>query len=145
MSGTGNATVVLTADANPFTEARTAEFYIKSGELHEQFNVYQAPGDVPIFADFEPDTLFVSADGGIQHVQLTSNTNWQLQASDWILLLTSSGQGDANIDFVVDLNSEYEGRVGYVSVNIRRSRSAENVRLADHPFAQSKYSFVEQN
>ena len=116
MSGTGNATVVLTADANPFTEARTAEFYIKSGELHEQFNVYQAPGDVPIFADFEPDTLFVSADGGIQHVQLTSNTNWQLQASDWILLLTSSGQGDANIDFVVDLNSEYEGRVGYVSV-----------------------------
>ena len=84
--------------------------------MHEQFTVNQAPGDVPIYADFEPDTLFVSSNGGIQHVQLTSNTTWQLQASEWITLLTSSGQGDANVDFVVDLNSGYEERVGYVNV-----------------------------
>lgn len=115
-SGTGNATVILSAEPNPYIESRTIVFYIKSGELNAELTVTQAPGDEPLYADFELDTLFVPVNGGIQHVQLTSNTTWQLQASEWISLLTNSGEGNASCGFVVDINSGYDERVGYLNV-----------------------------
>ena len=114
-SGTGNATVVLTAEPNIFTEPRMIAFQIKSGELNAQLTVSQVPGDEPIVASFEPDTLFVDYIGGVQTIQLTSNTTWQLQASNWITLITGSGEGDTTFDIVVDNNSQPDGRVGFVN------------------------------
>ena len=113
-SGTGNATVVLTAEPNVFTESRVTDFVIKSGGLNAQLSASQAPGDEPIMASFEPDTLFVAFTGGVQTIQLSSNTTWQLQASSWITLITNSGEGDAMFDIVVDNNSEPEERIGFV-------------------------------
>lgn len=115
-SGTGNATVILSAEPNPYTESRAFVFHIKSGELNAELTVTQAPGDEPLYADFEMDTLFVSANGGIQHVQLNSNTTWQLQATEWISLLTNSGEGNVSCGFVVDINSGHDVRVGYLNV-----------------------------
>ena len=114
LSGTGNATVVLTAEPNVFLEPRTIDFKIKSGNLAVQLTASQAPGDESIIASFEPDTLFVSFNGGVQTVQLTSNTTWQLQVSSWITMITSSGEGDATFDIVVDYNSEPNERIGFV-------------------------------
>ena len=114
-SGTGNTTVVLTAEPNTFTEPRMKAFQIKSGDLNAQLTVSQAPGDEPIVAVFEPDTLFVEYTGGVQTIQLTSNTTWQLQASNWITLITSSGEGNTSFDIVVDNNPELDGRVGFVN------------------------------
>ena len=113
-SGTGNATVVLTAEPNMLVELRTMDFIIKSGELNAQLTAIQAPGDEPIIATFEPDTLFVSFNGGVQTIQLTSNTTWQLQVSTWITMITSSGEGDATFDIVVDYNSGPDERIGFV-------------------------------
>ena len=113
-SGTGNAIVVLTAEPNLLTEARMMEFCIKSGSLSVQFTASQAPGDEPVFASFATDTLFVAYTGGVQTLQLTSNTTWQLQASSWITLITNSGEGDATFDIVVDNNSEPNERIGFV-------------------------------
>ena len=113
-SGTGNATVVLTAEPNVFTESRVTDFVIKSGGLNAQLSASQAPGDEPSMASFEPDTLFVGFTGGVQTIQLSSNTTWQLQASSWITLITSSGEGDAMFDIVVDNNSESNERIGFV-------------------------------
>ena len=113
-SGTGEATVVLTAEPNTLTESRTAVFFIKSGDLNAQLTANQAPGDEPVIASFEPDTLFVSFNGGVRTVQLTSNTTWQLQVSSWITMITSSGEGDAAFDIVVDSNSEPNERIGFV-------------------------------
>ena len=113
-SGTGNATVVLTAEPNVLLEARTADFRIKSGILNAEFIVSQAPGEEPIVASFQPDTLYVDFIGSIQTVQIRSNTTWQLQASSWITLVTSSGEGDATFDIVVDNNSNPDERIGYV-------------------------------
>ena len=113
-SGTGNATVVLAAEPNAFSEMRTADFLIKSGSLSARLTVTQAPGDEPIIASFEPDTLFVAYSGGVQTLHLTSNTTWQLQVSSWITLVTSSGEGDATFDIVVDNNSGTDERIGYV-------------------------------
>ncbi|MBQ6307330.1 MAG: BACON domain-containing protein [Bacteroidales bacterium] len=113
-SGTGNATVVLTAEPNMLLESRTMDFRIKSGVLNAQLTASQAPGDEPIMAGFEPDTMFVSFNGGVQTLQLTSNTTWQLQVSSWITLITSSGEGDATFDIVVNSNSEPNERIGFV-------------------------------
>ena len=115
LTGTGNATVVLTANQNELNEPRSYEFHIKSGELNYEITVRQAAGDAPVVAVFDSDTLFVTYTGGMQHVQLTSNTTWLLQASEWIGLLTvSSGDGDASFDILVDNNLDPDDRVGFV-------------------------------
>ena len=115
LSGTGNASVVLTADPNLVTEPRATEFYIKSGVLFYELTVSQAPGDEPIVASFEPDSLYIPYIGGLQHVQLSCNTSWQLQADGWIGFTTiSSGQGDASFDITIDSNSDPEERVGFL-------------------------------
>ena len=113
-SGTGNAIVVLTAEPNVLLGSRTIDFKIRSGNLAVQLTASQASGDVPIVTSFEPDTLFVSFNGGVQTVQLTSNTTWQLQVSSWITMITNSGEGDATFDIVVDYNSEPNERIGFV-------------------------------
>ncbi len=113
--GTGNASVVLTVAPNTVNESRTTHFNIKSGGLSYEFTVSQDAGDNPLMVEFDSDTMYVAYTGGLLHLSLVSNTTWQLQASDWIGLITlSSGQGDASFDIAVDPNSESDGRVGYV-------------------------------
>ena len=114
-SGEGNATVVLTAAPNLLTESRTSRFYLKSGDLSYELNAIQAPGDSPLVVDFNTDTLFFAYTGGLQPLSLTSNTSWQLQVSEWISLLTNSGQGDASFDIIVDGNQSPQGRIGFVN------------------------------
>lgn len=113
-SGMGNANVILTAEPNTLGISRMLDFNIKSGSLNVQLTASQAPGDTPITANFEPDTLFVSFAGGVQTVHLATNTTWQLQASSWITLVTNSGEGDATFDIVVDNNSNPNERIGFV-------------------------------
>ena len=114
-TGTGNATAVLTAEPNTLTEPRTVAFFIKSGDLFYEFSVYQAPGDNPLVVGFDVDTLFVSYTGSLQTLNITSNTTWHLQASSWITLLTSSGEGDATFDIAVDSNQDPDERIGFVN------------------------------
>lgn len=115
-SGSGNATVVLTVAPNSLVEPRAARALIMSGSLIGEVTVEQEAGDDPLVTMFESDTLYVEYNGGIEHANLISNTTWQLEAGEWITLLTNSGEGDATIDFVVDYNSSPEERVGYVNV-----------------------------
>ena len=114
-SGIGNATVVLTAQPNLLTEPRTNAFFIKSGNLYYELSVTQAPGDTPLMVEFDADTVFVVYTGGLQSLSLASNTTWQLQASSWITLITSSGEGDAVFDIAVDSNTDPNNRIGFVS------------------------------
>ena len=114
-TGTGNATVVLTAQPNLLTEPRTNAFFIKSDNLYYELSVTQAPGDTPLMVEFDADTVFVVYTGGLQSLSLASNTTWQLQASSWITLITSSGEGDAVFDIAVDSNTDPNNRIGFVS------------------------------
>ena len=113
--GTGNAVVTLTAQPNTLTEPRTTGFSIKSGDLHFDLSVTQAPGDNPLVVEFDVDTMFVAYTGGLQPLSLNSNTTWQLQASSWITLITSSGEGDATFDIAVDSNPDPDERIGFVN------------------------------
>lgn len=114
-TGTGNATVVLTAAPNVIQEARVFEFHIKSGTLSYDLNVSQEAGDEPLVGSFVPDTLYVTSTGGLQTVSLMSNTSWTLQFCDWVSSLTNAGVGDATFDMIVDSNQGSETRTGFVN------------------------------
>ncbi len=115
-TGTGNATVTLMAEANTVMEPRSQEFYVKSGDLSYTLTVSQEAGDEAPMAAFTVDTVTAGYIGGLAHLELTSNTSWTLEASEWITLITTSGQGDAAFDVAVLSNSNPEPRIGFVNV-----------------------------
>lgn len=115
-SGTGNATVTLVAEPNLVIEPRSMEFIIKSGSLSYTLSVTQEAGNEQVEAAFVTDTLFVTATGGLRQVELTSNASWTLEASDWITLVVTSGEGNASFDIIVNSNSNPEERIGFVNI-----------------------------
>ena len=114
MMGTGDATISLIAEPNNFESPRATEFFISSEGLDRRVKVSQEAGDEIMVATFVPDTVFAAYTGGVYHLELTSNTSWQLESSSWISLMTTSGEGDASLDIVVDYNSAEFSRMGFV-------------------------------
>ena len=114
--GTGDATVTLTAEPNDLSEPRSVEFHIKSAELFYDITVRQAAGEIIPMVAFNADTVYVAYTGGLQSVQLTSNTDWMLQTiGGWISLLPpTSGNGNASFDVIVDSNSDPDPRISYL-------------------------------
>lgn len=115
-TGTGDATVTLTAEPNAVMEPRMLGFGIKSGDLSFDLTVTQEAGDEVVMAEFLVDSAFVEYTGGLLHLELTSNTSWSLEASNWISLITMSGEGNASFDVAVSGNSDPEARIGFVNV-----------------------------
>ena len=118
-TGSGNATVTLTALPNAVMEPRMAQFKVKSGGLVEVLTASQEAGDEPAWAELSPDTLFVDYVGTTSAmVEVTSNSSWTMEASDWIANVpTQLMQGDATVYLIVDQNSSEEPRYGFVSVS----------------------------
>lgn len=117
LGGTGNSTITLSVTANTIAMARNLTFRVFSGFLSRSLTVRQEAGDEPVVAYFEQDTVYPTYTGGFQHINLVANASWQLEASvSWISLMDSSGEGNASIDFIVDLNSSPEPRIGYLNV-----------------------------
>ena len=116
MEGTGNATATLTVAPNSIATPRTGSVTIKAGERVVDIVINQEAGDELPMAVVEPSILYPEYNGGFQHLELTSNVSWYLEASNWITLLTSSGTGNASFDILVDHNLQAETRTGYVNV-----------------------------
>lgn len=115
-TGTGNATVTMSAAANTVEEPRSARVLVKSGDLFAELDVEQEAGTDPVEASFDPETIEVDYSGGYAYANLTSNTSWVLVASDWIYVQNGTlGQGDASITMLIDNNMDPEGRTGYVN------------------------------
>lgn len=114
-TGTGNATITMTVSANTIEEPRSARVVVKSGDLLAEITIDQEAGDQPLTASFEPETVEIDYTGGFVNANLTSNTTWNLVASEWITLLEVVGQGDAALRIVVDNNLNPEGRTGFVN------------------------------
>lgn len=114
-SGTGNGTLTLTVAPNPIGDPRFVEFKVVSGLLSQVLTVTQDAGDEPLVATFVPDTLYPSYTGGFEHLELLSNTSWYLETENgWITLITSSGEGDASFNIVIDNNNNPDERIGYL-------------------------------
>lgn len=116
-SGSNDGVITLSVEPNIINEQRATLLIIKSLGLTQRVNVSQAAGDVQSQVTISPDTLYAPYTGGLQHVSITANTNWRLATSDpWITLLTSTGTGDAELDFAVDMNTSETERVGNVRI-----------------------------
>lgn len=117
-SGYGDATITLTVEPNTISEPRELEIMVVSGLLNQMLTVTQEPGDEPILASFDPDTVFVVSDGGTAQLNLSCNSTWSLQVSDnWIILIgNNAGEGDATVNLIIDSNTSEETRTGYVNV-----------------------------
>jgi hypothetical protein len=113
-SGMGDATVTLTALPNEISEPRALEFHIKSYDLFYNLTATQAAGEIIPAVSFTADTVYAAYVGGLQHVELNSNTDWALQVSDsWISLIPPTmGNGNASFDIIIDSNADPEGRTG---------------------------------
>lgn len=118
-TGSGNATVTLTALPNPVMEPRTAQFLVRSGALVEVLTASQEAGDEMAWVELSPDTLFVSYMGTTSAtVEVTSNSSWTMEASNWIANVpTQLMQGNATVYLIVDQNSSEDPRYGFVSVS----------------------------
>lgn len=114
LSGSGNGTLTITVDPNPLQQTRSLRFYVSSGSLRQSVVVDQEPGTIVPYATFTPNTMNVAYNGGVVTLNLTSNIGWTLRASSWIMLLTTSGEGDASFDIIVDSNPNVVARDGFV-------------------------------
>jgi len=116
-AGSNDGVITLIVEPNIINEQRTAHLIISSLGLTRRVNVTQAAGEIQSQVTISPDTLYVPYSGGLQHVSITANTDWGLMTSDpWITLLTSTGTGDAELDFAVDMNTSETERVGNVRI-----------------------------
>lgn len=114
--GTGNATVTLTVEPNLLQEPRTLSFYVVSEPLMEMVTVSQEAGEEPVVLSLSPDTLSLPDTGSTSTlIEITSNTTWSLQASDWISNFpTGISQGNSSVYLIIDVNSSETPRYGFV-------------------------------
>lgn len=113
--GVGNANITLTAAPNALFEPRTGTIIIASDNIEREITVAQAAGSEQLFVTLSPDTLSVPYTGASRTITVASNTTWTLEGSDIVAyLLPSSGNGDATVTVVIDVNSSENPRTGYV-------------------------------
>ena len=114
-SGTGDANLVLTVTENIIVEPRALSFWFSSGNLVQRVSVSQEQGDEPPMVELLPDTLFVSYTGAVKTLTINSNVSWNLETNDeWILMLSTSGNGNGTRDAIIDGNQTGETRIGHI-------------------------------
>lgn len=113
--GTGEGTLIFTAEPNIFDEARNTNVRVISGSLISTITVNQVPGDAHYSAVVTPDSLFVVRVGGVKSIAITSNCSWTITVPAWIAMPVTSGEGDATIEMMVS-NNLYEPRTGIISI-----------------------------
>ena len=101
-SGTGNATLTLTASAeNPSTEPRSATITVTSSSLNAQFTVTQ-PG---VQLSVGSTSVNFTAAGGTQSLTITSNTSWRItEKPEWISCETN-GKGSTSLMLTASPNT----------------------------------------
>lgn len=116
VTGTGDGSVIITADKNASSEARTGSISMKSGQTTVIVSVSQNGADMVAAA---VDTMFFSADQGNQSAEITSSAAWSAQTSDtWIGVSNKSGAGGLSGSIMVSVaqNTSLSGRIGSVRI-----------------------------
>lgn len=112
--GTGNGSFTLTIDANEEVMERSTGIPVLSGELKEIIYIHQEGMEIVPEINFSTDTLYVSPEGEVQTLYITSNIPWNLSASSWITLTTVNGNGDGYTGIIVEKNPTSTDRIGII-------------------------------
>lgn len=114
-SGSGNATLMVTYDANTEVEQRIASIAISvQGVPTENVTVTQAGAAVILTVD--PLNQDVTYEAGTTNFAVTSNTTWAISAPDSWVTVTDDGSVSGNIVVDYEENPLNETRVAMLSV-----------------------------
>ena len=64
--------------------------------------------------ELQPDTVYISPEGDLSTITLTSNTSWTLFTESWVSLFQTEGTGNAQIGLYVDKNPSAVDRMANV-------------------------------
>lgn len=106
MSGSGDATLRLTADANTERESRSAQITAVTKDNSATLTLTQkAP---QYYLTVTPKTFQCGSEGGVFSVEVSSNVEWTVSLPQWITCSTTEGSNDMTVTLTV---SPLEGDV----------------------------------
>jgi|GEM_PF-5913140 len=109
-TGTGNATLTLTAGANPSVDARTDSLALTAGSLTGKVAVTQA--GLPVELRLGSSEMHFTQPGGTQPLAVFCNTGWQIAGPlpGWLQASTTGGIGDASLTLSAGVNPTLQSR-----------------------------------
>jgi hypothetical protein len=117
-SGTGNGSVILTAQSNPGTTLRSATVTVTAtGAATKTISVTQAAGNATLSVSSTALTIGAN-EGSSTILTITSNTNWTVTSDQtWITPNQTTGSGNETITFTANYNPEVEQRVATITIS----------------------------
>ena len=114
-TGTGDATITVTAQAYTLFGNRRAELDVISGSITRTIRITQESGASEPALSFTPDFLQLDSEHSSNSVSVLSNVAWNIRISeDWVSSTVMEGIGDSNIVIDVKPNYEQEPRTAMV-------------------------------
>ena len=123
-NGKGNKTITFNASSNPSTQERSASVTVtwtdESGVKKTNTFMASQKGAEPTknYLTVSPSSVqFKSHDAGKQNLNISSNTNWQIEGGGgWLTVSPSSGNGKKTISLNASSNSSTESRTARLTV-----------------------------
>ena len=113
-SGTGDATLSVTAEENTSTSSRSSTIIFKAGGKDYTVSVMQE-GATPFF-NVSPESLSFSSSSESKSITVTSNLSWAASSDvSWLTLSNSSGLGKATLTLTTEANTSTNSRSGTVT------------------------------
>lgn len=114
-TGTGDATITVTAQAYTLFGNRRAELDVISGSITRTIRIIQESGSSEPALSFTTDYLQLDSEYSSTPVSVLSNVAWTLRMSeDWVNSTVMEGLGDSNIEIEVKPNYGQEPRTAMV-------------------------------
>ncbi len=118
-TGTGNATLTLTAGANPSVDVRSDSLTLTAGTLTRKVALTQA--GVPVELSTNSTALHFTAGGGSESVAVFCNTDWQVAGPlpGWLLASTTGGRGNDSLTLSASVNTSLHTRTHSLTLTAR--------------------------
>lgn len=115
-SGTGDATLTFTAEANPLASTRSATVtVVGTGVTATTITITQAAGAATLAVS--PSITSLAKTAGSTSATVTSNTDWTAQSDQtWLTLSAASGAGDATLTLTATANPTVAERTATITL-----------------------------
>ena len=114
VSGTGDATLTITAQTNTSTDNRAGTVTFTSGGKTYTVTIIQ--DGVATHFEISPSTLSFTSSGGSKSVSVMSNQPWTVSSdASWLKLSDNSGTSDATLTITAQANKSAGNRAGAIT------------------------------
>ena len=130
LTGTGNATVQLTAQANSEQSPNTGDVVVSGGGMTRNVTVMQPAADAA-YLSVSPASINFNAAGQTVSVSVNASAGlaWTLTVPSWVTASQLSGTGSANITLTAPANTTGSGRPEAYAVFSASGVSNANILL----------------